>query len=105
MPPRVPLRALALLLFASPAVALACSGQLHIEIEDAAVYTLDHAAIAAAQPGLADCAAFPALYYANRVEPLDAHPRASAYLERLLARPSAKRVLEEAGPYFKFFPE
>ena len=56
--------------------------------------------------GLADCAAFPALYYANRVEPLgDGHPRASAYLARLLARPSAKRVLEEAEPYFKFFPE
>src|SRR5690606_1868802 len=57
MPPRVPLRALAPLVFASPAVALACSGQLHIEIRDAAVYPLDHAASAAAQPGLADCAA------------------------------------------------
>jgi glutathione S-transferase len=56
--------------------------------------------------GLADCSAFPALYYANRVEPLGSgHPRAAAYLERLLDRPSAKRVLEEAGPYFKFFPE
>ena len=57
MPPRVSIRALALLLFASPVAAFACSGQLHVEIEEAAVYTLDHAAIAAAQPGLADCAA------------------------------------------------
>src|SRR5687768_12367441 len=57
MPPRVSIRALALLLFASPVAALACSGQLHVEIEEAAVYTLDHAAIVAAQPGLADCAA------------------------------------------------
>lgn len=57
MLPRVSIRALALLLFATPVAALACSGQLHVEIEEAAVYTLDHAAIAAAQPGLADCAA------------------------------------------------
>jgi glutathione S-transferase len=54
---------------------------------------------------LADCAAFPALYYANRVAPLgDAHPRTAAYLARLHERPSVKRVFEEAGPYFKFFP-
>ena len=57
MPPSVSIRALALLLLASPVAALACSGQLHIEVEEASVYTLDHAAIAAAQPGLADCAA------------------------------------------------
>jgi glutathione S-transferase len=55
--------------------------------------------------GLADCAAFPALYYANRVAPLGAeHPRTQRYLERLEARPSVKRVLEEAGPYFHMFP-
>jgi glutathione S-transferase len=54
---------------------------------------------------IADCAAFPALYYANRVAPLgDAHPRTAAYLARLHERPSVKRVFEEAGPYFKFFP-
>jgi glutathione S-transferase len=55
--------------------------------------------------GLADCAAFPALYYANRVAPIgDEFPGAQAYLARLGARPSVKRVLEEAEPYFKFFP-
>lgn len=55
--------------------------------------------------GLADCAAFPALYYANRVQPLgDAHPKTAAYLGRLHERASVKRVIEGAGPYFKNFP-
>ena len=54
---------------------------------------------------LADCAAAPALYYGNRVEPLgDAHPKLAAYLKRLEERPSFARVLKEAEPYFKFFP-
>jgi glutathione S-transferase len=54
---------------------------------------------------MADCSAFPALYYANRVAPLgEAHPRTQAYLARLHERPSVKRVFEEAGPYFKNFP-
>lgn len=55
--------------------------------------------------GLADCAAFPALFYADKVQPLgEAWPRIGAYLARLKARPSAARVLVEAEPYFKFFP-
>ena len=54
---------------------------------------------------LADCAAAPALYYANKVHPLgEAHPRVTAYLNRLLARPSFSRVLAEAAPYFAQFP-
>jgi glutathione S-transferase len=54
---------------------------------------------------LADCAAAPALYYADRVQPLGAdHPQAAAYLARLRARPSVARVLDEAGPYFAMFP-
>lgn len=57
MPSAFPIRALALTLFAAPLSALACSGRLHIELEHAGVYTLDHAAIVAAQPGLADCRA------------------------------------------------
>ncbi len=40
----------------APLSALACSGILHIEIETAGVYALDHAAITAQQPSLADCA-------------------------------------------------
>ncbi len=55
--------------------------------------------------GLADCAALPALYYADKVEPWgEARPGITAYLERLKARPSVKRVLAEAEPFFKYFP-
>jgi hypothetical protein len=39
-----------------PSIAQACEGALHIEIEATAVYALDHAAVVAQQPGLADCA-------------------------------------------------
>jgi glutathione S-transferase len=54
---------------------------------------------------LADCAATPALFYANKVAPLDARwPNVAAYLERLKGRPSVARVLQEAEPYFKMFP-
>jgi glutathione S-transferase len=53
---------------------------------------------------LADCAAAPALYYANRVAPFGDHPRVAAYLERLHARPSFARTFEEAQPYMKMFP-
>jgi glutathione S-transferase len=55
--------------------------------------------------GLADCAAAPALFYANTVEPLgEAHPTLDAYLRRLMERPSFRRVLQEAEPYFPLFP-
>jgi glutathione S-transferase len=55
--------------------------------------------------GLAECAAFPGLYYADKVQPLGPeHPALSAYLARLTARPSIQRVLEEAAPYFHMFP-
>jgi glutathione S-transferase len=54
---------------------------------------------------MADCAAAPALYYADLVEPLgEAHPNVAAYLARLKERPSFARVLEEAQPYFGLFP-
>ena len=51
------LRALALCLFALPLPVLACEGRLHVEVDDDGVYALDHAAVVAAQPGLADCKA------------------------------------------------
>ena len=55
---------------------------------------------------LADCAALPALFYANKVEPIgEKHNNATAYLERLKARPSVARVLTEAEPYFNLFPQ
>ena len=50
---------------------------------------------------MADCAAAPALYYANQVAPFgERHPGAGALLERLKARPSFARVLEEAAALF-----
>ena len=54
---------------------------------------------------LADCAAAPALFYANTVVPFGGqHRKLSAYLGRLMARPSFARVLGEAQPYFTLFP-
>jgi glutathione S-transferase len=54
---------------------------------------------------LADCSACPALFYADTVVPLgEGQKTLSAYLDRLMARPSFARVLDEARPYFKFFP-
>jgi glutathione S-transferase len=54
---------------------------------------------------MADCAASPALFYANEVLPFGAsHPGVAAYFARLKARPSCARVLEEAQPYLKNFP-
>jgi glutathione S-transferase len=55
---------------------------------------------------LADCAAAPALFYADWVQPFrESHPQAAAYLDRLAARPSFARVIEEARPYRHFFPQ
>ena len=53
---------------------------------------------------LADCAAAPALFYANIVRPFGTHPHLRAYYERLLARPSVARAVDEARPYRDFFP-
>jgi glutathione S-transferase len=54
---------------------------------------------------LADCAAMPALFYANRVAPFEGRwKNLEAYLRRLESRPSVARVLEEAEPYFEMFP-
>ena len=53
---------------------------------------------------IADCAALPALYYADYAVPLAAWPGLAAYLERLKSRPSIARVLAEAEPFFKYFP-
>jgi glutathione S-transferase len=53
---------------------------------------------------LADCAAAPALFYANTIVPFAGHRRVEAYFERLLARPSFARAVDEARPYRHFFP-
>lgn len=54
---------------------------------------------------MADCAAAPALFYADWVEriPTDA-PKLRALRARLLARPSVAQVVERARPYRHYFP-
>jgi len=55
---------------------------------------------------LADCAAWPALFYGNMAEPFGASRRhLAAYVERLKARPSVARVVEQAEPYFHMVPQ
>ena len=55
---------------------------------------------------LADCAAAPALFYADKVAPFaGTYPNLIAYLDRLKQRLSYARVLKEAAPYFKYFPK
>jgi glutathione S-transferase len=54
---------------------------------------------------LAECAAAPALFYADWVHPIgDRFPGAVDYRRRILARPSVARVVNEARPYRKLFP-
>ena len=55
---------------------------------------------------MADCAAAPALFYANMLTPLgDVYPNAAAYLRRLMDRPSFARAIKEAQPYFALVPK
>jgi glutathione S-transferase len=54
---------------------------------------------------LADCAAAPALFYADWAHPIAAtFPHVQAYRRRLLARPSFARAVDEARPFRPFFP-
>lgn len=55
---------------------------------------------------MADCAAAPALFYADKIMPFaQSHPQMHAYLDRLMKRPSYARALKEARPYFDMFPQ
>jgi len=54
---------------------------------------------------IADCAAAPALFFANIVQPFcPNHSNVAAYLDRLTKRPSYARALKEAEPYMKYMP-
>jgi glutathione S-transferase len=54
---------------------------------------------------LADCAAAPALFYADWVHPVgEAFANVRGYRRRLLARPSFARAVDEARPYRPNFP-
>ncbi len=54
---------------------------------------------------VADCAAFPGLFYADTLVPFSkTYPSTTAYFNRLTQRPSVQRVLDEARPYFEMYP-
>jgi glutathione S-transferase len=54
---------------------------------------------------LADCAAAPALFYADWAHPIgDRYPRVRDYRRKLLALPSFARAVDEARPYRSYFP-
>lgn len=54
---------------------------------------------------IADCAAAPALFYANKIAPFgETHPHVGGYFDRLMERPSFARAVREAEPYLKQFP-
>lgn len=60
---------------------------------------------AAGEFSLADCSAAPALFYADWVHPIsEAYPGVRAYRQRLNARPSFARAIEEARPFRNYFP-
>ena len=54
---------------------------------------------------IADCVAAPALFYADWVHEIaEGHANLRAYRQRLLARPTIARVIDEARPYRHLFP-
>lgn len=60
---------------------------------------------AGADFSLADCAAAPFLFYADWTHAIDPRfSRVRAYRQRLLARPSFARAVDEARPYRAYFP-
>lgn len=64
-----------------------------------------HEWVAGNEFSMADCAAVPALFYASTIEPFPGElSQLRAYFDRLTARPSVRRVLDEAKPYFSFYP-
>ena len=55
---------------------------------------------------LADCAAAPALFYADKVAPFaGTYPNLVAYLDRLKQRPSYARTLQGGGAVLQVLPE
>ena len=52
---------------------------------------------------MSDCAAAPALFYAQKVAPFSEHKNICAYWERLIARASIQRTQEEATLYLEAF--
>ena len=73
-------------------------GQLHGQSDE-------HTWAAGQDFSMADCAAAPALFYADWVHRIgEAFPTLRAYRARLLQRPSVARAVEEGRPYRCYFP-
>ena len=54
---------------------------------------------------IADCSAAPALWYANTLVRVESDtPHLLAYFRKLVERPSMKAALDEARPWFKYYP-
>ena len=54
---------------------------------------------------MADCAAAPALFYADKVLPFtDTHKNTAAYFGRLMERASYARAIKEAAAVFRTIP-
>jgi glutathione S-transferase len=67
--------------------------------------TLEDRGWACGDFSVADCAAGPSLFYADWVHPIGADcPKLKGYRQRLLARPSFARAVDEARPYRPLFP-
>lgn len=61
--------------------------------------------VASADFSMADCAACPALFYACTLVPFpEDHRHLKAYFERLIQRPAFHRVIDEARPWFAYYP-
>ncbi len=64
-----------------------------------------HPWIASPDYSMADCSASPALFYASTLVSFGAdRPRLSSYFGRLVQRPSFSQVIDEARPWFDFYP-
>ncbi|MFZ2031300.1 MAG: glutathione S-transferase family protein [Vitreimonas sp.] len=80
--------------------------QLRIALDVFEKHMTDRAFVSGDAFSLADCSAAPALFYASKVLPFEAsHPVTATYLKRLSERPSFARVLQEAEPFFQYFPK
>jgi glutathione S-transferase len=53
---------------------------------------------------LVECAAAPALFYADWVHRIEGYPRLQAWRAHLLALPAVSRCVEDARPYRPWFP-
>lgn len=61
--------------------------------------------VAADAFSMADCAAAPALFYAVTYVPMaPQNTRLASYFDRLMDHPSVARTIDQARPYFKYYP-